>query len=280
MSLIGQPFSQKTRDHFLPLLTSTKWWSETQLALRRVFSQDSDFQERMFARQIAVMKGQAWNVVETLKTRDHGPLELTRRTRVCVWDDLVDIPVAIPLRPPSAEMRRRADTDLRWSTEEEEMDISAANASAPMPQHDLLGLSTPTRELPNPNRFELSRSGSTSDLRHLSNGPESPATVQGINWEHEGAVSGGKDLHRPGSGPRSNTRVSFEGYRRRGSSSSQRRRYSLSTRYGGTPFFYDGDDLEGDLGYAAAEGMEGNQRKVIVERLETVKSKNPVFTWC
>jgi hypothetical protein len=43
---------------------------------------------------------------------------------------------------------------------------------------------------------------------------------------------------------------------------------------------YDGDDLEGDLGYAAAEGMEGNQRKVIVERLETVKSKNPVFTWC
>lgn len=43
---------------------------------------------------------------------------------------------------------------------------------------------------------------------------------------------------------------------------------------------YDGDDLEGDLGYAAAEDREGNQRKVIVERLETVKSKNPVFTWC
>ena len=42
----------------------------------------------------------------------------------------------------------------------------------------------------------------------------------------------------------------------------------------------DNDDLEGDLGYAAAEDMEHNQRKVIVERLETVKSKNPVFTWC
>jgi hypothetical protein len=40
------------------------------------------------------------------------------------------------------------------------------------------------------------------------------------------------------------------------------------------------DDVEGDLGYAAAEGMEGNRRKVIVERLETVKAKNPVFTWC
>lgn len=43
---------------------------------------------------------------------------------------------------------------------------------------------------------------------------------------------------------------------------------------------YDVDDIEGDLGYAAAEGMEGHQRKVIVERLVTVKSKHPVFTWC
>jgi hypothetical protein len=43
---------------------------------------------------------------------------------------------------------------------------------------------------------------------------------------------------------------------------------------------FGSDDLEGDLGYAVAEGMEGNQRKVIVERLEAVKSKNPVFTWC
>ena len=35
----------------------------------------------------------------------------------------------------------------------------------------------------------------------------------------------------------------------------------------------DDDDLEGDLGYAAAEGMEGNQRKVIVERLERSRVK-------
>jgi hypothetical protein len=59
------------------------------------------------------------------------------------------------------------------------------------------------------------------------------------------------------------------------------RRFSFSTRRGSAAqMIYDGDDLEGDLGYAAAEGMEGNQRKVIVERLETVKSKHPVFTWC
>jgi len=253
------------------------------LALRRVFGQDSDFKEKMFARQIAVMKGQAWNVVETLKTSDHGPLELTRRTRVCVWDDLVDIPVAIPMGVPSGEMRRRRDKDLRRSIEEEEMDISAANASAPAPQHDLLGLSSPTTDLPNPNRFDLSRNNSSSDLGQLSNGPESPATIHGPISDHQIDLDKDKVSYANNTRPsatRSKTRLSFEGHRKSPSSSSQRRRYSFSTRYGSGAYVGDGDDLEGDLGYSAAEGMEGNQRKVIVERLETVKSKNPVFTWC
>ena len=282
MSLIGQPFSQKTRDHFLPLLTSTKWWSDTQLALRRVFSQDSDFKERMFARQIAVMKGQAWNVVETLKTSDHGPLELTRRTRVCVWDDLVDIPVAIPMRVPSLEVRRKRGQALRKSVEDEEMDISAAKASVPSKQHDLLGLSSPTAELPNPNRFDLSRNDSSSDLGHLG-GAETPATIHGPTLEHEADLDEARIAYANNTRPsatRSKTRLSFEGHKKKTSSSSQRRRYSYSTRLGGAIFLGDGDDLEGDLGYSAAEGMEGSQRKVIVERLETVKSKNPVFTWC
>ena len=50
--------------------------------------------------------------------------------------------------------------------------------------------------------------------------------------------------------------------------------------YGDISYGADDDDLEGDLGYAAAEGQMGHQRKVIVERLEAVKSRNPVFTWC
>lgn len=251
------------------------------MALRRVFSQDSDFQEKMFAKQIAVMKGQAWNVVETLKTPDHGPLELTRRTRVCVWDDLVDIPVAIPMRVPSAEMRRQRNTDLRKSIEEEEMDISAVNASATAPQHDLLGISTPSAELPNPNRFGLSRHGSSSDSMHPGDGQQTPATVDGVTLDHniEARAPEKKTLARPGA-VRPKTRLSFEEPRKSPGFNSHRRRYSYSTRNGSTSFLYDGDDLEGDLGYAAAEGMEGSQRKVIVERLETVKSKNPVFSWC
>lgn len=254
------------------------------MALRRVFSQDSDFQEKMFAKQIAVMKGQAWNVVETLKTADHGPLELTRRTRVCVWDDLVDIPVAIPMRVPSAEVRNRRDTDLRRSIEEEEMDISAANASVPAPQHDLLGMSSPMADLPNPNRFDLSRNGSSSDLGHILDGPETPATIEGGTLLHDANVREAKRMNvegpsRPGV-TSAKTRLSFEAHRPVQSHSNPRRRYSFSARYGNSMFPGDGDDLEGDLGYAAAEGMEGSQRKVIVERLETVKSKNPVFTCC
>ena len=251
------------------------------MALRRIFSQDSDFKERMFAQQIAVMKGQAWNVVETLKTSDHGPLELTRRTRVCVWDDLVDIPIAIPLRTPSAEMRRRRETDVRRSIEEEEMDIGAVNASTPQPQHDLLGLSS---DLPNPNRFDLSRTTSSTDGNHGRDQPDTPATTEGVTFDHDIEVSESKkqladEFQRPNAA-RSRTRTSFQGHQKQLSTGSQRRRYSFSARHGDHPFMYDADDLEGDLGYAAAEGMEGHQRKVIVERLVTVKSKHPFFTWC
>ena len=275
MSLIGQPFSQKTRDHFLPLLTSTDWWSETQVALRRTFSQDADFQEKMFARQIAVMKGQAWNVVETLKIPDHGPLELTRRARVCVWDDLVDIPVAIPLRTPSTEMRRRAESDLRSAEPEEEMDISAANGTTSKPPNDLIKFSPPNSDPSNPNRFEHSRNPSASDLGNF-NGTSGDATASQTG--EVGDTSAGLGA-RPGL-PKTKTRSSYDGQRRRGPTASARRRFSFSARHGSNSFMYDGDDLEGDLGYAAAEDMERSQRKVIVERLETVKSKNPVFSWC
>ncbi|PMD20045.1 phosphatidylinositol 4-kinase-like protein type II subunit alpha [Hyaloscypha hepaticicola] len=278
VSLIGQPFSQKTRDHFLPLLTSKQWWSETQLELRKVFAQDADFQERMFARQIAVMKGQAWNVVETLKLQDHGPLELTRRARVCVWDDLVDIPVAVPMRVPSVEMRRRNDPSFQKDLQEE-MDISTANAAS-APQPDLLGLASPPAELPNPNRFELASPRASEDASRVQS-PESPSAHMNSSALSEVQNGQVKFSERP-TMSHSRSRMSYDGPSRSNSYAprQENRRFSFSTRHKRVPMMYDGDDLEGDLGYAAAEGMEGNQRKVIVERLETVKSKNPVFTWC
>ncbi|KAI9826272.1 MAG: phosphatidyl inositol kinase [Phylliscum demangeonii] len=292
VSLIGQPFSSKTREHFLPLLTSPKWWSDTQLALRNIFSQDADFKERMFAKQIAVMKGQAWNVVETLKTSDHGPLELTRRARVYVWDDLVDIPVAVPLRASSYEIRRRRDEAGPDVPESEEMDISAAVTSAPLPQYDLLGLGTSPSELPNPNRFTLSHVNGTArgrfstDERAILSMPSSPATVDGVKLDREGEEEGltgsrADPSHHTLPGlTKSRTQSSLDEVAQRRRDHAHRwRRASLVGRVGSNhPLIYD-DDIEGDLGYAAAQGMEKNQRKVIVERLEQVKGKSPVFTW-
>lgn len=237
----------------------------------------------MFARQIAVMKGQAWNVVETLKQSDHGPLELTRRTRVCVWDDLVDIPVAIPLTRPSAELSRRRNLTL---PEQEEMDIGASRTSdsIPEPVHDLLGLGSPTGELPNPNRFELTRDEDTAELAHI--GDELPGSAPpGItDFAESEARQATQNLSSsvqlpPRPSAKGKTRFSFD-FSRPSPTRRTRHSKSFSTRRGSNARFYEGDDLEGDLGYAAAGNMEGSQKKVIVERLEAVKSKNPVFTWC
>ena len=49
VSVIGRPFSDKTRNHFLPLLTSKAWWSETTFRLENLFAVDPDFHPKMFA---------------------------------------------------------------------------------------------------------------------------------------------------------------------------------------------------------------------------------------
>lgn len=235
----------------------------------------------MFARQIAVMKGQAWNVVETLKQPDHGPLELTRRTRVYVWDDLVNVPVAIPMRAPSTEARRQHAQALGLDDGEEEMDISAAVSSAPGPDPDLLGFgASTTGELPNPNRFELARGRVSAELGSIG---EEPGRDHDVMFDlatdrRDFAQSWTAQPPRPPHRVRGNATDSTQGYQDR--SSKHVRHGSFSHRRGSSQWSFGVDDLEGDLGYAAAEGMEGNERKVIVERLEAVKSKNPIFTWC
>ncbi|KAG0298407.1 phosphatidyl inositol kinase [Dissophora globulifera] len=99
--LISQPFTKATRDHFLPLLSSPVWWREMIADLRRLFSIDSDFDQGMFDKQMAVMKGQGWNIVETLKNLDQGPMDLCRRVALVVWDEEVTLePGASPLMPP------------------------------------------------------------------------------------------------------------------------------------------------------------------------------------
>ena len=96
LQLLAKPFSEQMRSHFLPILTSTKWWEESYQEFLTLFSRDQDFNVRMWKKQWAVLKGQAFNVVETLKDPRQGPLELVRRTRCQVIDEKMQVPCCPP----------------------------------------------------------------------------------------------------------------------------------------------------------------------------------------
>ncbi|PVH20043.1 hypothetical protein CXQ85_001822 [Candidozyma haemuli] len=83
------------KQHYLPLLTSSYWWEQTIIKLRNIFEQDADFKERMWLKQVAVLKGQAFNLVEVLKSPQAGPLELTRRESLLIWDDEMHVPIQV-----------------------------------------------------------------------------------------------------------------------------------------------------------------------------------------
>jgi phosphatidylinositol 4-kinase type 2 len=238
---------------------------------------DVDFQEKMFAKQMAIIKGQAWNVVETLKSPDHGPLELTRRARVCVWDDLVEVPIAVPLRTQSTEIRRNKVT-VHY---DDEMDISAAGTSVPpmvtVPPKDPQDLLMSSPELERSNPFNYSRQSSQIEERdsfELNGRTLSPPNVLAMS----NSVHSDGPVTQSSRRPVQPGRMSFDESRR-----SQRVRQTHSRRLSHSARLVGGaanDDDDGDLGYAATADREANRQRVIVERLENVKSKNPVFTWC
>jgi hypothetical protein len=258
------------------------------MSLKRVFQMDADFEERMFAKQIAVMKGQAWNVVEALKSPDHGPLELTRRTKVCVWDELVDVPVAVPMRAgTSSEIRRSVEQQQQRLSMDEEADIASSAPVDRVKVDDLLGLTSPPADMPHPGRFEISNpmddlpESPDEDISSLSR-PD--ISVKRLHASYQGPARVGlSNTYDP---PRQHPQQKEQDQQQR----AQQRRASFATaaaRRNSNSIaqrlaydFDDDGDLEGDLGYTAAQGHMGHQRKVIVERLEAVKSRNPVFTWC
>lgn len=86
-ALLVQPISIETRKRLLPMLSDPEWWEGTVRDLHRLFSLDSDFEPRMFERQLAVLKGQGWNIVQTLRDPSAGILDLVTRKRCVVWED-------------------------------------------------------------------------------------------------------------------------------------------------------------------------------------------------
>lgn len=82
--LIARPFSESTRRQFLGVLSDPLWWRETVQQLRDLFQTDADFDERMFQRQMAVLKGQGYNIVRALLDPSATPLDLVSSERVLV----------------------------------------------------------------------------------------------------------------------------------------------------------------------------------------------------
>lgn len=206
-SIIGQPFSSKTRQHFLPLLTLKYWWESTVTKLKDVLSKDEDFKERMFVRQMAVLKGQAFNVVEILKLPYAGPLELTRRENLLIWDDVMNIPVLLSNNVISHAM----DTSI--------YDLEAPTKSRGR-RHD--------------------NSGHTETTPLLKTG------MGGNAGSGAASVRSGNSFCEP---------LQMSGFE-----------YNLNLE-DDSRHMYDGDE-------------ETNTKKVIIERLEKVRAKLPVFTWC
>lgn len=184
--------------------------------------------------------------------------------------------------------------------EEEEMDISAALASEPSrhaTQHDLLGLSSPDKEEQRRNPFNSSRQSSSQDISRqdtlpptpsapgtpsrLPSSPNKPTTRPSASRSHTAGQSR-TSLDLP-------TRSPWHAHAHSHSHSERRRRrFSLTFRRRSDRAASDeedgdeddDDDGNGDLGFAAVEGRGRRKRKVIVERIEMVGTRRPVFEWC
>ena len=85
--LIGGNFSPATRKAFIPLLSSASWWNETRQELEGLFRKDDHFEEKKFQGQMDVLRGQGWNLLESLRSEEEGPLELCARQKQMVTQE-------------------------------------------------------------------------------------------------------------------------------------------------------------------------------------------------
>lgn len=89
--LIGGSFSDETRSAFIPRLSDAAWWHTTTEQLRELFQQDPHFDEAKFKGQMDVLRGQGYNLLQSLRNDDEGPLELCARTKQLVKQDYKEL---------------------------------------------------------------------------------------------------------------------------------------------------------------------------------------------
>jgi len=161
--------------------------------------------------------------------------------------------------------------------EREELDIGASRQVAPDLAKSLLQLSPPPGENIGASRFDMSRETSREDDLAADDktdgyGANGDLSSQQPPSQSQSQIPDAASSRRPSN----RGRFSYDVPRRPWHTDSRKRNYSFTAK----PWQNDEEEDQGDLGYAAMQDMENQTKKVIVERLETVKSKAPVFTWC
>jgi len=178
-------------------------------------------------------------------------------------------------------MRRQFAREAAKTTHErEELDIGASRQVAPSDlAKSLLQLSPPPGEGIGASLFNMSRDAGREDevaaqLKVDENGAKGDISSQQSRSQSKSRTPGAASPRRPSNRPR----FSYDVPRRPWHTDSRKRNYSFTAK----PWQNEEEEEEdqGDLGYAAMQDMENQTKKVIVERLETVKSRAPVFTWC
>ncbi|GAA5925749.1 1-phosphatidylinositol 4-kinase LSB6 [Sporobolomyces koalae] len=102
LPLLDHPWSDPTRLQYLDKLEDPEWWSRLHLDLRSEFLRDrgrkdhaqgkeadEEEDEMLWRKQWSLIKGQGWNLVQSLREAREGPLELCRRRKVLVSDGYV-----------------------------------------------------------------------------------------------------------------------------------------------------------------------------------------------
>lgn len=131
--LIGGNFSPSTKQAFIPFLSNARWWDETRQELEKLFRKDDHFDEKKFQGQMEVLRGQGWNLLESLRSEEEGPLELCARQKQMVRQetrvvDQGDLSLLTGFRLPLTPAAQIIGSQLRTSS-----DTTFTPPSQPLP---------------------------------------------------------------------------------------------------------------------------------------------------
>ncbi|KAI8330431.1 phosphatidylinositol 3 and 4-kinase-domain-containing protein [Chlamydoabsidia padenii] len=290
-SLIAQPFSADTRRRFLPILSDPIWWQDTVEQLRQLFQVDSDFNERMFQRQMAVLKGQGYNLVRVLKDAHAGPLDMVTMERVLVNQEEIFIEFdekRLAERSPLKQQRQQGSTIMTPSETSSLSDRPATALPLDLPSSTAVGTTSSSMPIQRSDQQQddailqspLSMSpssGQASQKKSTKNGTRRlrPKRSTSFNtFEPDTPSSTSLVAHR------NNDQIPWKDrVRKRLSLDLGQRRLTLRQALGSDGYMVDDDDLTID---SLDDQQEPVRKRVLIvmETIKLVKSKLPYFTCC